>query len=188
MQVFNMDLVSKYRLIGAAIWLLALVLVVPAWYNNPVNFSPEGEMVSEEVSTLPVVDHAYRLPIANEKPLTDGQAEYLASIDQTASKKVNTGAIEPVEVIRPAYIDKVSGDLKYSSQWIVRLQAFNNIKQANELADKVEANYDVYIKYFEKTRVYSVRTGPYLSQSKAEKDREKLDKMLRTNGEVVQLP
>ena len=39
-----------------------------------------------------------------------------------------------------------------------------------------------------KTKMYSVRTGPYLSQAKADKDKEKLDKMLHTNGEVVQLP
>ena len=188
-----MDLHTKQRLVGAAIWLLLLVIVVPGWYSNPVNFSPDGEVEKETVSTLPVVEHAYRLPVSGEKPLTNGQskrlqetnAENIASIEKTDSVAASETV---VEIIKPQFSDQVSGQQQYEGQWIVRLQAFNNIKQANELASKIEEDYPVYIKYFEKTRVYSVRTGPYISQSKAEKAKQKLDKILRTNGEVRQLP
>jgi len=193
-----MDLHAKQRLVGAAIWLMLLVIVVPGWYSNPVNFSPDGEVEKETVSTLPMVEHAYRLPSTGERPLTNGQSKRLqeANVENTSvknaaiSKKTESVAEAKavVEVIKPQFVDKVSGQQQYEGQWIVRLQAFNNIKQANELASKIEEDYPVYIKYFEKTRVYSVRTGPYISQSKAEKAKQKLDKILRTNGEVRQLP
>lgn len=197
----DLDLQSKQRLIGAGIWLLLLVIVVPIWYSNPVNFTPEGEVKENTVSTLPTVEHAYRLPIDSEQPLTNGQSEYkqaqqaqiqnVLSNNQIDANTDSTNKIEqlkPPEKISDAFVDKVSGNEKYSEQWIVRLQAFNNTKQANELANRLKNNSPVYIKYFPKTRVYSVRTGPYISKAKAEKAKQKLDKMLRTNGEVRQLP
>ena len=186
----TLDQVSKHRLIGASIWLLALVLIVPSWYNNPVNFNPEGEMQPPSQNRLPVVEHAYRLPADFEPPVADAQT----SVDpaQPAPEVSKTDEEDSTQGMRGGiksdYIDQVTGDPSYQGQWIVRLQAFDNVKQANDLADQIQAEYPVYIKYFSKTDVYSVRTGPYNSRSKADKQRRKLDKMLRTDGEVVQIP
>ncbi len=185
-----MDLQSKRRLVGASIWLALLVIVVPGWYSNPVNFSPDGKVEEEVKSSLPIVKHAYRLPVDSETPVADHQVAPLKPEKQQQASDVTENKAEEKsdEPLKPQFMDKVSGDSRYEGQWIVRLQAFNNTKQANELASKIEEDYPVYIKFFENTQVYSVRAGPYNSRSKAEKAKQKLDKILRTNGEVRQLP
>ena len=197
-----MDLVSKYRIVGAAIWLGLLVIIVPNWYSEPVNFVPEGIQKTEVKSTLPIVDHAYRLPQSNEQPQTNGQVEYQkeqslkelnkvkhSPDDSNSDSNSNQKTTEEIQLHKQIEAkDKVSENNKYKGQWIVRLQAFKDIKAANNLLGRLDSSYDVYIKYFEKTKMYSVRTGPYLSKAKAEKDKVKLDKMLHTKSEVVQLP
>ena len=193
-----MDSVSKYRMVGAAIWLGLLVIIVPNWYSEPVNFVPEGIQKTEVKSTLPIVDHAYRLPQSNEQPQTNGQVQHqkeqsikeLNKVEATNSKvDSNQPTVEEIQLHKQIETaDKVSENTKYKGQWIVRLQAFQYIEAANNLLGRLDSSYDVYIKYFEKTKMYSVRTGPYLSKAKAEKDKVKLDKMLHTKSEVVQLP
>lgn len=202
----ELDQQSKQRLIGASIWLLALVIIVPMWYSNPVNFSPDGKLETTQTSTLPTVEHAYRLPVSEhakkEIPVTDGQMAQ-ERVQQTEAiklpEKINEqlqqlavpAKVESVEkqtLIAPEFIDKVSENPAYAEQWIVLLLPFDNTQQANKLAERLQGKHPVYIKYFEKTRIYSVRTGPYISRAKAEKAKEKLDRILRTNGEVRQLP
>ena len=187
----DLDQQSKHRLVGASIWLLLLVIIVPTWYSNPVNFSPEGEIKPVHSSTLPTIEHAYRLPNNVEKPTTNGQTkEYLKHQNKNSdfADQQNTLEKPKLEQIKAPFLDKVSDNSRYEGQWIVRLQAFNNTKQANKLASNLQDNYAVYIKYFPKTRVYSVRTGPYVSRAKAEKAKQKLDKILRTDGVIRQLP
>ena len=192
-----MDLISKYRLIGASIWLGLLVLIVPQWYSSPVHFVPEGAVQVAEKNSLPIVEHAYRLPDNSEKPLTNGQQSHLQS-ESSAERheKISTEQmkIKPVVENKPKIqklinkSDEIASNDKFKGQWIVRLLAFKDIKEANDLLGRLDGDYDVYIKFFEKTQMYSVRTGPYLSKAKADKDKVKLDKILHTNGEVVQLP
>ena len=186
-----MDLQSKQRLTGAIIWLLGLVIIVPYWYSNPVNFMPEGEQQTASKSSMPVIEHAYRLPsvkssTTEKQPVTDKQLSQ--QTPTIAEQAVAADKVLMTEVIEDDFIDRFSNRQAYAGQWIVRLQAFNNIGQANELARKIRSEYPVYIKYFEKTQVFSVRTGPYISQLKAEKAKQKLDKILRTDGKVRQLP
>lgn len=186
-----MDLVSKYRLIGAVIWLGLLVIIVPSWYSHPVNFVPNGVAQVEAKSTLPLVEHAYRLPNSKDVPLTDGQQANLKSLSKpmvTGEKTTNKQADDVVNTnikTSKAVADKVS----QSGKWIVRLLTYKDQIQANDLLGRLDVDgYQVDIKYFEKSKVYSVRTGPYNSLAKAEKDKRKLDKMLRIKSEVVQLP
>ncbi|WP_040728169.1 SPOR domain-containing protein [Thiomicrorhabdus sp. Kp2] len=188
-----MDLISKYRLIGASIWLGLLVLIVPQWYSHPVNFVPEGTTVVEDKSTLPIVEHAYRLPENSDKPLTNGQQSHAQIQQEQVSRNIEQPT--PKNVVATTKLqklinksDEIDSNEKYKGQWIVRLLAFKEIHEANDLLGQLDTEYDVYIKFYEKTKVYSVRTGPYLSKAKADKDKAKLDKMLHTNGEVVQLP
>ncbi len=192
-----MDLHSKQRILGASIWLLLLIIFVPAWYSNPVNFSPDGVEEVEEVKTLPTVEHAYRLPDENQKPLTDLQSNAIqssstavANLAPQPEKTVQATTNQTVKIkesVKAEYVDNISKHNKYAGQWVVILLPFDNISQANKFADKVSSD-SVYIKYFPKTRVYSVRAGPYKTKSKAEKAKQKLDTILRTNGEVRQLP
>ena len=185
-----MDLQSKHRLIGAVIWLTLLVIIVPAWYSNPVNFTPDGQQERVDQVSLPIVEHAYRLPDAKNSPVSDTEKKRLKRpVDEDDPQAEHAAiATNPEELIKPEFNDIYSDNAKYQGQWVVRLQAFNNTEQANALAVRLSTDYPVYIKYFAKTKVYSVRTGPYISELKAEKDKQKLDKMLRINAEVRQLP
>lgn len=188
-----MDLQSKHRIIGAAIWLTLLVIIVPSWYSNPVNFSPDGKVVEDNKGSLPIVTHAYRLPNGKVAPVSDQQLQAQQSSDDedepAPSSSDKAAAIQnSAELIKAEFEDKYGNSEKYAGQWIVRLQAFNNTEQANHLASRLKPDYPVYIKYFAKTKVYSVRTGPYISEMKAQKDKQKLDKMLRIDAEVRQLP
>lgn len=197
-----MDVVSKNRLIGAIIWLGLLVLVVPQWYSEPVNFVPDGRVTVEPKNTMPIVDHAYRIPNSTDKPLTNGQQSNVDS-----QNVISNPSLETIKTTESMLADKkdfadnhaniqklinksdeIDSNKQYQGQWIVRLLAFSDIREANELLGRLDVEYDVYIKYYEKTKMYSVRTGPYISKVKADKDKLKLDKMLHTNGEVVQLP
>lgn len=50
-----MDEVSKYRLTGAIIWLLLLVIFVPIWFGEPVGFKPEVSAPAQKVVERPLI-------------------------------------------------------------------------------------------------------------------------------------
>lgn len=185
-----MDDLSKYRLTGAFLWLLLLVILVPSWYSNPVNFHPEGHQSISAKGEHPLVEHIYELPVQAAQKQAEVQSSPLVNSQATDKEMV----VKSIEVPQDRMTDNksASNDSKKieqasSLQWLVRITAYKDIKPANELLGRLESNYAVWIKEFKKSGTYSVRTGPYLSKAKAEQDKRKLDKMLRTNAEVVQL-
>jgi len=145
-----MDEVSKYRLTGAIIWLLFLVILVPIWFGEPVDFKPE-------------VSEPYKKTV--ERPLVKPEA--------TAGLKLS--GFSDVE------------SKKEPSQWIVRVVAYKDIKRANDILGRLDGQYDVGIKTFEKTGVHSVRVGPFYSEIKAKQAKQEIDEKLYTQSEVVQL-
>ncbi|WP_127470562.1 SPOR domain-containing protein [Thiomicrorhabdus aquaedulcis] len=178
-----MDEVSKYRLMGATIWLGLLVLIVPTWYSNPVNFSPVGHQQEVEQSTRPIVDQAYTLS-PKDQNIEEPQLNKI--VESTIS--ATTNAVDKGLQTTPNNTDSAQAppSLSAKSQWIVRVSSYPSSVQAKALEAELKANYKVAIKYFEKSKVYSVRTGPYDSKNKAEADRIKLDKLLGTKSQVVE--
>ncbi len=197
-----MDEVSKYRLTGAVIWLLLLVVVVPGWYSHPVNFQPLGHQVELIKGERPLVEHVYELPVQTRQkqvevqstPVTNQQAVITPALNSSPSATDKSVDVAPRQIANQVTSEKktesvsaVKMDKHTPPQWIVKVTAYKDIKKANHLLGRLESNYEVSIKEFKKTATYSVRTGPYFSKAKAEQDKQKLDKMLRTNAEVVQL-
>ncbi len=162
-----MDEVSKYRLIGAIIWLVLLVVFVPLWFGEPVHFKPDYYVSSDKLAE-------HRLM----KPMGDQPKVVLEPVVGSSEQIKTTESVLQKE----AKLEKSS-----KKQWIVRIIAYKNIKDANELLGRLEMDYEVMIKSFEKSGMHSVRVGPYFSKAKAEQARQKLDKMLHTQAEVVQL-
>ncbi len=144
-----MDEVSKYRLTGAIIWLLLLVIFVPIWFGEPVDFKPEESAPAQKVVERPLI-----------KPET------------TAALKQSDAQVESKKMV---------------NRWIVRVAAYKEIKTANDMLGRLDGQYDVAIKTFEKTGMHSVRVGPYFSRAKAEQTKQEIDKRLYTQSEVVQL-
>ncbi|MGM0541003.1 MAG: SPOR domain-containing protein [Pseudomonadota bacterium] len=171
-----MDDLSKYRLTGAFLWLLLLVILVPSWYGNPVNFQPVGYQEINAKGERPLVEHIYELPVQAVQKQAEIQSNPLVN-NQT---KDQDAAVQSVQASQKR-------EQSTSLQWIVRIAAYKEIQKADHLLERLVSNYKVSIKEFKKSGTYSVRAGPYLSKAKAEQDKRKLDKMLRTNAEVVQL-
>ena len=197
-----MDEVSKYRLTGAFLWLLLLVILVPSWYGSPVNFQPAGHQEINTKGERPLVEHIYELPVqtvqnqaeVKSNPVANNQLSGRSDPLIESHTSVQSSVVKSMPVSADIMVEKksVTNDSKKMSQstslqWIVRITAYKDIKKANHLLGRLESNYEVSIKEFKASGTYSVRAGPYLSKAKAEQDKQKLDKMLRTNAEVVQL-
>ncbi|MCF6254595.1 MAG: SPOR domain-containing protein [Thiomicrorhabdus sp.] len=162
-----MDEVSKYRLTGAVIWLMLLVFLVPVWFGEPVHFKPEGYIPPEKTVERPMVQ-----PV-------------MASLEGKSLPVV--GGVEQANLVKESKKELAEATQIAQKQWIVRIIAYKNIQDANALLGRLEVDYDVMIKTFEKSGMHSVRVGPYFSKVKAEQAKQKLDKMLHTQAEVVQL-
>lgn len=185
-----MDDLSKYRLTGAFLWLLLLVILVPSWYGSPVNFHPDGHQSISDKGERPLVEHIYELPVQAVQKQAEVQSSPLVNSQATDKDTVvKSIQVSPKRVTDNKSVANDSNKLEQSTspQWIVRITAYKDIKKANDLLGSLESKYAVWIKEFKKSGTYSVRAGPYLSKAKAEQDKQKLDKMLRTNAEVVQL-
>ena len=67
MRVFE-DQKARYRFLGVLVWFVLLMLFVPSWYANPVNFVPQqvpavGQQDNSQKQVL--FPEAYRLPSKN---------------------------------------------------------------------------------------------------------------------------
>lgn len=199
----------KFRLTGAAIWLGLLVIIVPIWYSNPVNFSPADseesqsteKVLVEQPFVLPLSDKQKQLLVqkASEEKEAANQERAEAVKVQPVQKKSNALAVLPEasdEVtktklpetkIEPASqpVSQVTEDVKDAGPWILRLVAYRKKDMADAMRDRLKYDYDAYIKHFPKSRYYSVRVGPYSSKQEALKDQKRLNRILRINSELV---
>ena len=195
-----MDDESKFRITGAVIWLLLLVVIVPIWYSNPVNFQPESERATESSIDNAVVYQAYVLPSKSE-PVSETEAMVLPPVKsaqntsktvEKPSEKATSNKAEPIaenvqegKIKRGSAVDS-SPKLK-SGVWLVKVYASKDIKDANKVLGQLDDKYEVWIKEYPKTKTFSVRTGPYASKVQAEKDKLKIDKAIRTQSQIVQV-
>lgn len=183
-----MDEISKYRLTGAVIWLSLLIIIVPGWYSNPVNFQPQGQPVDRVEEKPAIVKQPYVLPSQKndsaDKPAPPAGAELTKVTKsepgqaQETSEPLKTKPVGPV-VAPESKVRK--GD------WLVRVSAYREIRKANDDLAKLEGDYPVWIKEFSKSGVFSVRTGPYKRKSQAEADKRKIDQALHTQAKLVQV-
>lgn len=166
----------KNRLTGAMIWLGLLVIIVPVWYSNPVNFQP-GEAINEvQESAIKVVEKPFTISDSSEKPSseTDSTAEPSAEqqIDQQTESEANN--------------DDDSQQAQLGS-WIIRVAAFKQEEDAQALQQRLKYDYEAFIKYFPKSQYYSVRIGPYTSRDEATKDQQRLNRVLHIQSELVRI-
>jgi len=191
-----MDDVSKYRLTGAVIWLLLLVIIVPTWYSNPVNFKPDSERTAESKASNPVIYQAYVLPTktslkdsvsAKESPVIKPLNKPVTSLP-AASEPVSNTVKESVseKYVKPLMKADPASEVKVG-EWLVKVYSTKEIKDANKVLGLLDDKYEVWIKEFPKSKTYSVRTGPYTSRSLAEEDKRKIDKAIRTQSKIVQV-
>lgn len=182
-----MDEVSKFRLIGAAIWLSLLILIVPGWYSNPVNFQPEGSLTASAEEAAPLVQQAYVLPgkAREEKkaePSESPQASTVTPVVKTeqAREAASTDKIQQEDAIQ-------SSESEPKSQWLLKVAAYKKLSNANKVLGMLDREYEVWIKEFPVSKTFSVRTGPYDSREAALRDKQKIDRALHTQSQIVQV-
>lgn len=209
----TMDDVSRFRITGAIIWLLLLIVIVPTWYSNPVNFKPESERPTDAKSDSPVVYQAYVLPTKpmvqtesrdepaqpeNQSPNpikapsvvveSSRQVAESSLLDKSSEPELKASSAKPPSVKAPKVVAPVEPAPRVKvGQWLVMVYATKEIKDANKVLGQLDDKYEVWIKEFPKSKTFSVRTGPYSSRALAEKDKIKIDKAIRTQSKIVQV-
>lgn len=149
----------KYRLTGAGFWLLLLIIIVPTWYANPVEFNPNG--LEKSVEEKKIVTKSFKLP---------------SSSNLTQEKEVVKAEAPKIEKQKP---------FNPSVTWLVKIAAYKNKQQATELNDRLRYSYQSSVKYFPNSKYYSVRIGPYEDKEEALKDQKDLNKLLHINTTLV---
>lgn len=158
----------KNRLVGALIWLGALVWIVPDWYANPVGFDPDTqapEALSADTSMSPQT-----IQPKGAQPSDQATSQSKADAKNGAS---NGDSDAQAQTDQP--------------RWILRLVAYRTREQARDLAGQLEYDYQVFIKYFPESRYYSVRSGPYTDHAHALSDQKKLNQMLNIESQLVKI-
>lgn len=186
-QELSNQTVLKYRLTGAIFWLGLLVVIVPMWYSNPVNFDPakqEGASVKKTV----LIEKPFVLPQNQTHEVTD-KTELNRSTDRHAasdSHEMNTRSQAGKELSQAnnaASNQKIADVDTY--EWIIRLVAYRKKELAEALQQRLKYDYAAFIKHFPESNYYSVRVGPYASKAEAVKDQQRLDRILRVQSELV---
>lgn len=159
---FNQKSQLKHRLTGAGVWLLLLVIIVPTWYANPVEFDPEG--IQENIVAGKIVTKAYKL--SGEKNLVLSAEDNMAAVKNKKLLEIKS---------------------EKQSNWLVKIAAYKIKQKAEEINDRLRYSYKSYIKYFPKSQYYSLRVGPYEDKEEALKDQQKLNKLLHIKTNLVKM-
>lgn len=173
------NFVLRNRLTGAVLWLGTLVVIVPIWYNNPVNFHPEDEMSDEIKVESKVVD----------KPFTVKEPESMPKVgpvhkdNHDEASAGNTSGSVPLKTKE----QKVQNVVVQQSNWIIRVAAFKKQIDAKALQQRLKYDYEAFTKYFPESKYYSVRIGPYADHDEAVKDQQRLNRVLHIESELVRI-
>jgi len=179
--------VLKYRLTGAIFWLGLLVIIVPIWYSNPVNFDP-AKQEETPVKKSVLIEKPFVLPQGQGHQATDKteldslSGQSVAPDVQEASEQTQTD--KEYLHTKNDVINKKTVNVE-SYKWIIRLVAYRKKDLAEALQQRLKYDYEAFIKHFPENNYYSVRVGPYASKAEAVKDQQRLDRILRVQSELV---
>jgi cell division septation protein DedD len=175
-----MDELTKYRLTGAIVWLGMLILIVPSWYGDPVDYVKDQSLFSIEsvTGTVPVDSMPVKPAVQNtHRPSLDVPNLPSVSSAATVSLSVPDKSVESVEPIEPI------------GQWVVRLASYSNIQSANRMVDQLGSRYQATIGDFSTSdrRIYSVRIGPFDRLNTALEAKKELDAEFNIDALVVKI-
>jgi len=63
--------------------------------------------------------------------------------------------------------------------------AYKTKTMADTLQERLKYDYDAFVKFFPKNGYYSVRVGPYQDKTRALKDQERLNQLLRIDSILI---
>lgn len=190
MEIDSQDLSLKFRMTGALVWLLLLIIVVPGWYSHPVGFSPGMDIESShQENDQIVVDKPFVLPNVKTEPADTHKKLVENAVAENKSADQKNVGVESVESKTPEKTSqKVADKPKLpttTEKWVIRVAAYRSKEKANLLYEHLKYDYDVFVKYFPQSKYYSVRIGPYSDKSLAIKDQKELNRVLRVRSELA---
>lgn len=196
METDTQDMSLKFRMTGAFVWLLMLIVVVPIWYSHPVNFSP-GMSAEEADNHDPqvVVDKPFVIPgSATEAALPQASSKQEKEVENqqallTQKKNTSSGTELQKDLVKEAQSVATPPKTvaKEKGEWIIRVAAYRSKEKANLLYEHLKYDYDVFVKFFPKSRYYSVRVGPYTDKALAVRDQHDLNRVLRIHSELAKI-
>ncbi|MBN2647086.1 MAG: SPOR domain-containing protein [Thiotrichales bacterium] len=202
--------VVKYRLVGALVWVLLLLLFVPSWYANPVQ--PEAQSTSQPSQPTPIAIAPYRLPetpVSTEerRAVVEGAREQFTQLQTPPQNTpLNNTAVEvgSSSASLPSKSPTTSSssaqaapDQKPVSRlpaqfYFVRLASFFELNKAKAFIEEAKKQgFDLEMKTFDvkkngqTTKVYQVRTQKFNSFDKALKAKRNLDKIFHLKGSRI---
>lgn len=191
-----MDEITKYRITGAAIWLLLLIILVPSWYSNPVE-DPSQKSWAKTVAYADEIDDL----LLEEAPVNKEVVKELAEqpIKQVAAPEVVKEEAKQ-EIITPQVVEKpiekpVAKSVeqpkpaKPSEEWQIRVATYKSLQTAKNTLALLEDRYQVTIGDFSAgdKKMFTVRVGPYPTKEQAMKVKQDLDIELRTDSAIIKI-
>ena len=162
-----MELALKYRIVGAAVLLSLAVIFVPLILDGSgqdkvttldLEIPPEPQLIFADEPDQPI-------EIAKETRQEVTKADLTPKVDleKNIVPEITTPSDTPASLL----------------SWVVQVGAFNEEEKAKALQQKLaDAKYDAFVESheIESKTVYRVKVGPVISQDKADKILEKLQK------------
>ena len=191
-----MDQTLKERLVGAVVLVIVAVIFIPMLLDETND--EKNEITGTIIPPKPESDFSSRII-----PLED-EVDDIKSITPIEKDMVKEEPVENIkEELPPSVIaekktpDLVAKEEKLSdlnvglSAWVVQLGSFSSEANAQALNKKLrDAGYPAFVEPMkEKNAIaYRVRVGPELKRSDAQLIRDKIKKLMKLDGIVINYP
>ncbi len=164
----------KQRLVGATVVSALAIIFLPMLFDEQINVTQTEDF---SIPEFPKDFENDNLVIP--KRVTVGESE-----QPTRDKKIaKTKAIPKVA--------KSKQSDKALSAWVVQAGSFSDVKNANQLRDKLrKAGYPAFVEAVDgkQKSMFRVRVGPELDRNRAQRYLKKLNEMFAIEGLVVAYP
>ena len=191
-----MDQTLKERLVGAVVLVIVAVIFIPMLLDETND--EKNEITGTIIPPKPESDFSSRII-----PLED-KVDDIKSITPIEKDMVKEEPVENIKEELPPSVtaekktpDLVAKEEKLSdlnvglSAWVVQLGSFSSEANAQALNKKLrDAGYPAFVEPMKEknTIAYRVRVGPELKRSDAQLIRDKIKKLMKLDGIVINYP
>jgi len=143
-------------------------------------------------SKKPIVNH-HEIKVKSKQTKVIQTTAHKANPSHSGLNDTRTGGkmLSPVvkaTSTKPVHQTVVKKRKPISTQrWILRIVAYRKKETAEMLKVRLQYDYPTYIKYFPKSKYYSVRIGPYRDKARIMKDQQEINHLLHVKSKIVEI-
>lgn len=191
-----MDEITKFRITGALIWFALIFFLVPAWYNNPVDYAKvNGQWhadLDDDIDALIAQERALQSGAKREEEKVEvvQQVESSESRTPRSETRVEQSASQSVSQRSASSSSSVPSAIDGETGWFVRLVSYRSEASAQALWQRLDnKGYQASVGEFNSggQPVYTVRVGPYARRAQALDVKDILDAHFRTDSAVIEV-